>query len=286
MGSDFPPQHLFEAALYAANTIDPSHTLVLYAQEGLSFPALSPSYCIKFCKEAILMHESPLFAVRRKRQASLSIAMQDLKEGHIDALITAGNTAAIVASASIHLTRKGSAAPALMATLPTLKGAACVLDVGACFNRATSDFVSLAEEGADFAERFLQRTLPRIGLLNIGTEVSKGDIQLKNAFAALEERFKERFAGNIESFNFFEGAVDVLVCTALMGNVFLKTTEAACHFVLKMMGDKRSVPETLHAEKYALGALTGFKERVYKVHGHASRSSLVAAIEQAIRSGL
>lgn len=236
--------------------------------------------------EVIGMDEHPLLALRRKRNASMSIGLRLLKDGKIDALVSAGNTGALVTSAKMILsTLPGILRPCLLALMPTKKNPVAVLDVGANVEVKASHLVQFATIGAAF-----QRTRgidnPSVGLLNIGSEAIKGTSELRLAYNALQTKPNRfRFAGNIEGKTVFDGDVDVLVTDGFTGNVFLKTAEGIASLIL----DKIHAPSTetkkfqsLHYAEYPGALLAGVKGIVIKCHGYSTPKAFTNAVLGAI----
>ena len=236
--------------------------------------------------EVIGMDEHPLLALRRKRNASMSIGLRLLKDGKIDALVSAGNTGALVTSAKMILsTLPGILRPCLLALMPTKKNPVAVLDVGANVEVKASHLVQFATIGAAF-QRTRGIANPTVGLLNIGSEAIKGTSELRLAYNELQTKPNSfRFAGNIEGKTVFDGDVDVLVTDGFTGNVFLKTAEGIASLIL----DKIHAPSTetkkfqsLHYAEYPGALLAGVKGIVIKCHGYSTPKAFTNAVLGAI----
>jgi phosphate acyltransferase len=174
--------------------------------------------------EVIELGDSPLLALRRKKQASMLVGLRLLKEGKIDALVTAGNTGVLVAGAKTILGyRKGISRAALLTLVPTKKEPLAVLDVGANVEVNASHLVQFAEMGVEYQKARGVKN-PAIALLNMGIEPYKGTKELQTAHQKLLKS-KLNFIGNIEGNTAFDGKVDVLVTSGFTGNIFLKTAE-------------------------------------------------------------
>lgn len=289
MGGDTPPSTLLQAVLEYKAKLDPSVTLVVISQE-------KPIEDIEFLQadDVIRMDESPLYAVRKKKNSSIGVGIRALLEGKIDALVTTGNTGALVAFASLYLPRLPQMQrPALLAVLPTAKGRVAVLDVGANIAFKSSQLLDYAKFGAYYRESFDQIVNPRIGLLNIGQEEQKGTPEIKEAYAALQAAFPKQFVGNIEGREVFEGKVDVLVTDGFTGNVFLKTCEGASSFLLEYLQKyfaneptKKVLThfhQTFNYAEHPGAILAGVDGLVIKCHGYSNTKALQSGIEGAIK---
>lgn len=232
--------------------------------------------------EVIQMDEHPLLALRRKRNASTNIGLRLLKEGKIDAFVSAGNTGALVSSAKMILsTLPGILRPCLLALMPTKKSPVAVLDVGANVQVKATHLVQFATIGAAF-----QKTRgipnPKVGLLNIGSEAVKGTSELRLAYSELKTKpHPFRFAGNIEGKTVFDGDVDVLVTDGFTGNVFLKTAEGIASLILDQLpvsqNDFKRF-QSLHYAQYPGALLAGVKGIVIKCHGYSTPKAFINAV--------
>ncbi len=291
MGGDRPPEALFEAVLQCAKTTTDRFVVLAIDPYCSQLSKTAPSN-IEFihAQEAIGMDESPLLAVRRKRQSTLAAGMRLLKLGELDAFLSTGNTGALVATALLHLKMlPGIERPALLVSMPTAKGEVVVLDVGANISPKPHHFVSYGQLGSLFRQCYHDFAAPKIGLLNIGSEQQKGSKELKESFQLLQNTFKDRFLGNIEGREVFQGKVDVLVTDGFTGNIFLKASEGMSHFLVDYLADRFQAPEIVsHLNRkfsYAEhpGALLcGVEGIVVKCHGFSDRTALINGINGAI----
>ncbi|MBX7066885.1 MAG: phosphate acyltransferase PlsX [Parachlamydiales bacterium] len=278
---------------------DNAPQVLLNALKGISIPSQVTLFAIgspEFAKEAhpfefipvhevIEMDEHPLLALRRKKNASIPTGMRLLKEGKIDAFVSAGNTGALVSSAKMILgALPGILRPCLLTLMPTKKNPVAVLDVGANVEAKATHLVQFASIGAAF-----QKTRgilnPRIGLLNIGSEPLKGTSELRIAYNELQKREKIHFAGNIEGKTVFDGDVDVLVTDGFTGNVFLKTAEGIASLILdKIQVDSSQVKkfQSLHYAEYPGAILAGIRGIVIKCHGYSTPKGFTNAVIGAI----
>ncbi len=181
--------------------------------------------------EVIGMEDSPVQAVRQKKQASINVAMGQIKSGSATAVVSAGNTGAVMASALLNLGRiKGAERPAIGAMAPYTEKGILVLDVGANADCKPSWLVQFAQMGSVYAEKVLGIPRPRIGLLNIGEEDTKGNELTQEVYSRLQEANLE-FVGNVEPDRVHYGVADVLVTDGFTGNVAVKVTEGAADFI-------------------------------------------------------
>jgi len=173
--------------------------------------------------------------VRKKRDSSIWVATGLVKSGEADAVVSAGNTGATMVSAFFQLgTIKGVERPAIAATLPTLKGTAVMLDVGATVDCTARNLYQFGIMGHEYGQHLLKIEKPRVGLLSIGEEDTKGNDTTKEAFRLLRES-PLNFIGNLEGRDVFSGTADVIVCDGFLGNVSLKISEGLADAMKKML---------------------------------------------------
>lgn len=292
MGSETSPQTIFEAVLEIHKELGTNDSVVVLAEHSL-YPHFKKQYgaSIEFIttEEAIGMDEPPLLAVRRKKNSSMSAGIRLLREKKLDAFVSTGNTGALVATAALHLPMLPYLErPALLVIMPTERGRVAVLDVGANITPRPEHLVSYAMLGSLYQQSMYGIKNPRIGLLNIGVEEQKGTKELKETYHMLQEKFQERFLGNIEGREVFQGKLDVLVTDGFTGNVFLKTSEGISTFLVEYLQKNFEIPEIvshLHQQfNYAEhpGAfLCGVEGVVVKCHGLSDRTALMNGIRGA-----
>ena len=180
------------------------------------------------------MDESPVTAVRKKKDCSINVAMRLVKDGKADAFVSAGNSGAVATSAILNLGRiKGVQRPAIATVLPTRipRRPLLLLDAGANMDCHADWLVQFAIMGSVYSQGVLKRTKPLVGLLSIGTEDCKGNEMTKETFRLLKEVQGIDFRGNVEGHDIFQGQTDVVVCDGFVGNVVLKTSESLAHAV-------------------------------------------------------
>lgn len=227
------------------------------AQESGQFDVLHAS-------EVVTMHDSVEVALRRKKDSSMRVAAQAVKDGLADAAVSAGNTGAWMAiSRYVLKTLDGIDRPAIATALPNQKGGATtVLDLGANVDCTAEHLLQFGLMGAALVSAVDHRTQPSVGLLNIGEELIKGNEVVKQA-ADLLRASGLNFYGNVEGDDIFKGTVDVVVCDGFVGNVVLKSVEGLARMISTMMREEfRRNPLTLASGLVATPVLRRFRSRV------------------------
>ncbi len=201
------------------------------------------------CTQVITMEETPVVALRKKPDNSISRCWQLLAERKVDAIVSAGNTGAMVAG-GLRLRRflKNVRRPGIAAVMPTLRGPCVLIDVGANISPKPEHLFQYGVMGSIFARHILQRDQPTIGLMNIGSEEAKGHDLAKETHALFNASpLKDRFIGNIEGRDINKGVCDVVVTDGFVGNVVLKVCEGVFDFAMKMVA--KEVLGALSAER-------------------------------------
>ena len=239
MGTDDAPNPELAGAIEAAR--DGLCEIVLVGDEtvlkrGLArFPA-QPNISVVHASEAIGMHEQPVMAVRKKKDASMLVGLRLVKNGEGDAFVSAGNTGAVmVAARTILMPIKGVQRSAVCQMLPTFKKPVVMLDLGANVDCTARHLCQFAEMGAVFAHHLLGVENPRVGLLNIGEEDIKGTEISRAVNRSLTAEPHVNFVGNVEPKAIFQGDTDVVVCDGFAGNLVLKTSEASASLMSSML---------------------------------------------------
>ncbi|MFA5250709.1 MAG: phosphate acyltransferase PlsX [Parachlamydiales bacterium] len=297
LGGDSPPELLLEAMVQFAKTLPKPVRFICiatFAFKKAVFAAAkkAPRGCFSFCEaeNAITMEENPLFAVRRKKKSSMALGMRLLKEGSVDALVSAGNTGALVSLSKIYLPMlPGIARPALLALMPTQKKRIAVLDVGANIVCKAKHLVQFAKLGAAY-QRASLITNPAVGLLNIGSEAKKGTLEVKKAYLELTkiaDLCGFEFLGNIEGKEVFQSPVDVLVTEGFTGNIFLKTAEGITNFILDRLQNLDDellfdLKKSLHYAEYPGALLCGLSKVIIKCHGYSTPAAFLSGIKEAV----
>lgn len=242
MGGDFAPQEIVKGAVEAAK-IYPQLGIILVGDPdkikaavlGGEMPA---NITIHPASEVVEMDEHPASAVRKKKDSSIVVATRLVKEKEADAVVSAGSTGAQMAAALLGLGRiKGVERPAIATILPTLKSGKLMLDVGANPDASPEHLLQYGLMGSIYAEKILGIKNPRVGLLNIGAEETKGN-QLTQAAYPLLKAAPINFVGNIEGRYVPYGQADVIVCEAFVGNVMLKMMEGLGSVLFEVIKEK------------------------------------------------
>lgn len=243
MGGDNAPSEIVRGALEAAQVVG-SEIVLLGEPEKLGpfLPrSLPPNLNLHATTQVIEMDEKPTDALRKKRDSSLVVGVEMVKSGMADAFISAGNTGACTAASLLSWrTIPGIRRPAIASPFPNRHGGFILLDAGASPDVEPESLLDFALMGRAYAEQVMGRKDPRVHLLNIGEEETKGNIFTKAAYALLAGH--PWFAGNIEGKDMFKHKCDVVVCDAFVGNVVLKTCEGVGEFMLGMIKD--NVPKS------------------------------------------
>lgn len=233
MGGDYAPRCNVSGAISAARRAKERIEVVLVGDQEKIQPELVRHFrthelaiTIYHASQQVEMHESPALALKQKREASISVAMQLHQEGKVDAVVSAGNTGAILASALFQLRKiKGVNRPAIGSLLPNGKSATLLIDAGTNVDCKPHQLLEFGVMGSIFMNKLFGIAVPRVGLLNIGTEKGKGNEQVQNTYQLLENS-SLNFIGNIEGGTILRDKVDVVVCDGFVGNIILKFAES------------------------------------------------------------
>ena len=269
MGGDFAPSALVEGALRAARDLSQVSKIILVGQEPILKAELAkhgatPSkITIHHCTEVVEMGESPAVAVRRKKDSSINVAIDLVKQGEADAIFSAGSTGAQVAASTLKLrTLPGVQRPAIAAVFPSPVKPFVVIDAGANTDCTPSMLLEFAVMGLVYSREILGTTDPRIGLMSVGEEEAKGNSLTKESFGLLTKSGLN-FAGNVEGHDLFEGTADVVVCDGFVGNVILKTCESLAHAIgLWLKQEFKATPFRMAAALCLKGAFADMKRKV------------------------
>lgn len=294
---------------------EPSVRLLLVGREAEVRAALSRHRAVEDgrldvlnAEEAVAMDESPSAALRSKRQSSMRLAIEAVKEGRADACVSAGNTGALMAISRFVLKMlEGMDRPAIATQMPNrLGGMTTVLDVGANVDCEPEHMLQFAMMGAALVTALDRKERPTVGLLNIGEEVIKGNETVKRA-AELLRSANLNFVGNVEGNDVFSGKADVIVCDGFVGNVALKTSEGLAQMLAGFIREEyerhlftrllavlsfpvlRRFRNRLDHRRFNGAALVGLRGVVVKSHGSADAFAFEAALRRAfdsVRNGL
>ena len=270
MGGDFAPKEIVTGAAAAAWMLDDVTKIILVGDESAVRRELRNAHTsskIEVChaSEAVAMAESPAQAVRRKKDSSISKAMDLVKNGEADAMVSAGNTGAVVVAATLKLrTLEGVERPAIATVMPTQSNRPVLLiDAGANMDCSVKLLEQFAVMGSIYSQVILKQAKPVVGLLSIGGEQSKGNEITKEAFASLSKLPGINFKGNVEGHDLFKGETDVVVCDGFVGNVVLKTSESVAIAIQHWMKQEFSRnPIRIIGAALLRGAFKAMKKRI------------------------
>ena len=284
MGGDNAPDANIKGAVNAINKVKAEVTLIgkeevirekIKKFYGKEMEEISPRLKIKNATETIEMEDQPTVAIKHKKDSSMVVGFKMLKEGEGDVFISAGNSGALLAGATLLVGRiKGIDRPALAGILPAYKSQLLLIDSGSNTNCKPINLLQFAQMSTIYLRNTFGIERPAIGLLNIGTEETKGNELVRESYQLLKEKSEElgiNFVGNVEGRDAFSGKIDAIVTDGFTGNVFLKTTEGLGKFV------KRSLTESLTQNLISkictipcLPAINRFKKVMdYKSYGGA-----------------
>lgn len=304
MGGDNAPVEIVKGAVRASKTV--KYGLALVGRENVINSELEKySYdkdkiTVVNADEVIENCETPTEAIKNKKNSSMVVGLNMVKEGRAVAFVSAGNTGALLTGATIIVGRiKGVKRPALGTMLPSEKSRVLMLDSGANVDAKAEYLVQYAQMGSVYFENVLGKKNPTVGLVNIGTEREKGNAMVKEAYSLLEEAKGINFIGNVEARDITIGNVDIVVCDAFVGNVILKVMEGLANTVLRLLkkelmsglrtkiGALLAKPAFVNIKKNFLeyddigGApFLGLKGLVVKAHGSSDAGAVAGAIKQ------
>lgn len=308
MGGDHGPSVTVPAALDALAR-HPALQLVLVGDEPRLLAELkshnaapSERLSIRHATQVVAMDEKPSNALRNKKDSSMRVAIELVKEGAASAIVSAGNTGALMATARFVLKMlPGVDRPAIITALPSMHGHTHVLDLGANVDCDSETLFQFAIMGSVLVSAVDNTSNPRVGLLNVGEEEIKGNDQVKHAAQLLAECPSLNYVGFVEGNDIYLGDVDVVVCDGFVGNSVLKASEG----IAKMIGSNlkaefkrtwwtkltallampvlKAIGRRINPDKYNGASLVGLRGIVIKSHGGASRPAFLNAIEEAMR---
>ncbi|MBD3671542.1 MAG: phosphate acyltransferase PlsX [Gammaproteobacteria bacterium] len=306
MGGDHGPDITVPAAIEALKR-HPNLTLILVGQEEVLQPVVDKDagkyrkrLQVQHASQVVMMDEPPSQALRGKKDSSMRVAINLVKDGVAQACVSAGNTGALMATSRFVLkTLPGIDRPAICTTLPTMKGHVHVLDLGANVDSSSDNLLEFAAMGSVLTSAVDEISQPTIGLLNVGEEEIKGNEVVKEAARKLSVS-KLNYYGFVEGDDIYKGTTDVVVCDGFVGNVMLKTTEGVAKMIsFYMKQEFKRNPLNMIAGAIALPVLRAFRKRidpreyngaslvglngiVVKSHGNADAHSFCTAIEEAV----
>jgi glycerol-3-phosphate acyltransferase PlsX len=308
MGSDGAPFPEVRGAVDAA-AVRKDVELVLVGDETRvhqaldTYPNRSGNISVVHAPEVITMEDSPVMAVRTKKQSSLLVGMRLVKDNTVDGFVSAGNTGAVMVAARTVLGPiKGVARSAICQQLPSLRKPVLLIDLGANVDCTARHLCDFAEMGMLYSERVMDVANPRVGLLNIGEERLKGNELSKTVHRNLQAASYINFIGNVEPKGIFKGDADVVVCDGYIGNMVLKTSEAVGFFLrtrlerelratltskvgaLLSLGAFRRLKKSIDPNEQPGAPLLGVNGTVIILHGSCKSRGVTQAIEGACRA--
>ena len=310
MGGDHGPEVTVRAALDFVRKHDDVRAILVGVEEKIR-PLLDDGnltrLTVRHASEVVAMDESPALAIRTKKDSSMRVALDLVKEGEADACVSAGNTGALMAISRFVLKMlPGIDRPAICAVLPTAIGHVHVLDLGANVDCSPEHLLQFGIMGASLVGAIEHKERPSVGLLNIGEEDIKGNDVVKRAAELLKDSGLN-FVGNVEGDGLYKGEADVVVCDGFVGNVALKTSEGLAQMLATFLREEFSrnlltkltalvaLPVIKHFKRrvdhrrYNGASLLGLRGIVVKSHGSADTFSFGNALDRAadtVRNGV
>ena len=312
MGGDNAPDANIKGAVNAINKVKAEVTLIgkeevirekIKKFYGKEMEEISPRLKIKNATETIEMEDQPTVAIKHKKDSSMVVGFKMLKEGEGDVFISAGNSGALLAGATLLVGRiKGIDRPALAGILPAYKSQLLLIDSGSNTNCKPINLLQFAQMSTIYIRNTFGIEKPAIGLLNIGTEETKGNELVRESYQLLKERSEElgiNFVGNVEGRDAFSGKIDAIVTDGFTGNVFLKTTEGLGKFVKRTLTESLTqnliskictIPclpainrfkKVMDYKSYGGALFLGVKKPVVKAHGSSDEILFEFTIKQA-----
>lgn len=306
MGGDYAPVETVRGAVEAVKENEKIKVILVGKEDEINSELAGYSYEkdsieVVNATEVIDMGEVPTKAIREKKDSSLVVAMQLVRDEKADAVVSAGSTGAILVGGQLVVGRiKGIKRPALAPFLPSEKGFSLLIDCGANVDARPEHLVQFAQMGTVYYENVMGKKNPTVGIVNIGTEEEKGNQLVKETYPMLRDCKGINFTGSVEAREIAKGGTDILVCEAFVGNVILKFFEGVALTFLGCI--KKGLMSSLRTKLGALlikpalkgllktfdvssqgGApLLGLKGLVVKAHGNSKSAEIKTAINQCI----
>lgn len=301
MGGDHAPAEVVNGVLAAVKMVEELEVLLVGRTEEIVSVDQSITHMsrirIVHADEIIGNDEEPGLTIRRKRRSSMVTALQLVRQGEADAVVSCGSTGALMAGALLFLGRiSGVGRPALLTVLPALRGEMTVLlDVGANMDARPGQMLQYGLMGSVYAREILGKGEPRVALLNVGVEANKGNNQVRNAYRLFAQKMPG-FVGNIEAKEIFRNKADVVICDGFAGNVLLKAMEGIVREIFYYLragmegylqegtASPLSLPfmQTLRNDldeaEYGGAQLIGVNGVCVKAHGSSRRKAVMQAI--------
>ncbi len=306
MGGDHGPSEIVPSAIHALKIYPKLHLVLVGLQDILEEELKkhtgydSSRLEIQHASEKVEMDELPSIALRRKKDSSMRVAIDLVKQGRVQACVSAGNTGALMATARFVLKMlPGIDRPAICSIMPRIEGHCHVLDLGANIDSSAEQLFQFAVMGSELTSAVEQIKSPSIGLLNVGEEEMKGQDRVRQT-AVLLTNSHLNYVGFVEGNDIYTGNVDVIVCDGFPGNIALKASEGVANFLshhakaafqnslygklaaIIAMPVLNNIRKKIDPRRYNGASLLGLKGIVVKSHGGADRLSFVHAIKEAI----
>jgi glycerol-3-phosphate acyltransferase PlsX len=309
MGGDFAPANPVKAAVDAVNTDKNIKVMITGDKERLEAEFAKYQYNKEQIEiipttEEISCNESPVDAIRRKKDSSMVVALRLVRNGEADAFVSSGSSGAVLVGGQVLVGKiKGIERAPLAPLIPTTKGVSLLIDCGANVDAKAHHLVQFARIGTIYMKTIVGIENPKVAIVNIGSEEAKGNALVKETYPLLKECEDVNFIGSIEANEIHTGKADVIVCEAFVGNVILKHTEGLAKTLIGeikkgMLSSLRAkigallvkpaLKETLKqfdASQYGGAPLLGLKGLVVKAHGSASAVEIKNAIFQCVEFG-
>ena len=306
MGGDNAPREIVKGAVRAKKELGVEVCLVGREEEvkaGLEAEGCADIEIVN-ATEVITMEDDPSTATRRKKDSSMTVALNLLRDGRGDAVVSAGSTGALLTGATLIVKRiKGIRRAAMAPVLPAGEHGVMLIDCGANVECTAEYLLQFAYMGSFYAKKMMGCENPRVGLLNVGTEDTKGGTLQHQTFELLKKAGDEgriNFVGNVEGTGVFAGAADVVVTDGFTGNVLLKGTEGTIKFMMKALKgvfykstanklaaavlkkDLAAMKKSMDVNEVGGTAFVGISKPVIKAHGSSDAACIFSAVRQAI----
>ncbi|MDE7063011.1 MAG: phosphate acyltransferase PlsX [Lachnospiraceae bacterium] len=306
MGGDNAPSEIIRGAIDAVHMRQDIQVILVGQQDVIQKELSQYAYdekqiLIRQASEIIETAEQPVMAIRRKKDSSIVVGMNMVRQGEADAFVSAGSSGAVLVGGQVIVGRiKGIERPPLAPLIPTEKGVSLLIDCGANVDARASHLVQFAQMGSIYMEHVVGIRNPRVAIVNIGAEEEKGNALVKETFPLLKECSGINFVGSIEARDIPQGAADVIVCEAFVGNVILKLYEGLSSTLIGVI--KKGLTSTLKskigaalalpalkntiksfdASEYGGAPLLGLNGLVVKIHGSSKAKEVKNAVIQCV----